>query len=151
MGLEDSAPPYEPLTVPRQVFQHLPVAADFADHHFIQRERQQHAHDPLANFPLANIATLVGLIGTISGLIKTFAALAAASPAEKQAKLSTGISEAMYNTGFGLMIAVVCIASQLWLANKAKHMLEEVEFNSMKLENLLARRLAGDLEADKAA
>lgn len=102
-------------------------------------------------FPLANIATLIGLIGTISGLIKCFAALAAASPAQKQQVLSTGISEAMYNTGFGLMIAVICIAAQLWLANKAKHILEEVEFNALKLENLLVRRLAGDLEAEKAA
>ena len=102
-------------------------------------------------FPLANIATLIGLIGTISGLIKCFAALAAASPATKQQVLSTGISEAMYNTGFGLMIAVVCIAAQLWLANKAKHMLEEVELNAMKLENLLARRLAGELELEKGA
>jgi biopolymer transport protein ExbB/TolQ len=102
-------------------------------------------------FPLANIATLIGLIGTISGLIKCFAALSAASPAEKQTVLSRGISEAMYNTAFGLMIAVICIAAQLWLANKAKHVLEEVEFNAMKLENLLARRLAGDLESEKAA
>jgi len=104
-----------------------------------------------ALFPLANIATLIGLIGTISGLIKCFSALSAASPAEKQVVLSRGISEAMYNTAFGLMIAVTCIAAQLWLASKAKGMLEEVEFNALKLENLLARRLAGDLEPEKAA
>jgi biopolymer transport protein ExbB len=102
-------------------------------------------------FPLANIATLIGLIGTISGLIKCFSALSAASAAEKQTVLSRGISEAMYNTAFGLMIAVTCIAAQLWLATKAKHVLEEVEFNALKLENLLARRLAGDLEPEKAA
>jgi biopolymer transport protein ExbB len=104
-----------------------------------------------ALFPLANIATLIGLIGTISGLIKCFSALSAASAAEKQTVLSRGISEAMYNTAFGLMIAVTCIAAQLWLATKAKHVLEEVEFNALKLENLLARRLAGDLEPEKAA
>lgn len=100
-------------------------------------------------FPLANIATLVGLIGTISGLIKSFSALSEAAPEQKAQILAIGISEAMYNTAFGLMIAVTCIAAQLWLANKAKGMIEEIEYNSIKLENLLARRAAGELEADK--
>jgi len=102
-------------------------------------------------FPLANIATLIGLIGTISGLIKSFAALSSASPEQKAQILAVGISEAMYNTAFGLLIAVTCIAAQLWLGNKAKHMLEEIEYNAIQLENLLARRNAGDLEAEKAA
>lgn len=100
-------------------------------------------------FPLANIATLVGLIGTISGLIKSFSALSAASPEMKAQILAIGISEAMYNTAFGLLIAVTCIAAQLWLANKSKQMIEEIEYNAVKLENLLMRRAAGDLEADK--
>jgi len=102
-------------------------------------------------FPLANIATLIGLIGTIKGLISSFAALSAASPDQKSALLATGISEAMYNTAFGLIIAVSCLAAQLYLANKAKGMIEEIEYNSLKLENLLARRAAGDLETEKAA
>lgn len=103
-------------------------------------------------FPLANIATLIGLIGTISGLIKSFSALSSASPEQKSQILAIGISEAMYNTAFGLMIAVTCIAAQLWLANKAKGMVEEIEFNAMKLENLLMRRAAGEsLVDDKAA
>lgn len=100
-------------------------------------------------FPLANIATLVGLIGTISGLIKSFSALSEAAPEQKAQILAIGISEAMYNTAFGLMIAVTCIAAQLFLANKAKGMIEEIEYNAIKLENLLARRAAGELEADK--
>lgn len=102
-------------------------------------------------FPLANIATLVGLIGTISGLIKSFSALSEAAPEQKSQILSLGISEAMYNTGLGLSIAVVCIIGQLILGNKAKAMLEEVEFNAMRLENLLARRAAGEIDGEKAA
>lgn len=102
-------------------------------------------------FPLANIATLIGLIGTISGLIKSFSALSAASPEQKSVILATGISEAMYNTAFGLLIAVTCIAAQLWLGNKGKAMLEEVEYNAIKLENLLARRASGEIEGEKAA
>jgi len=102
-----------------------------------------------ALFPLANVATLIGLIGTISGLIKCFRALGSASPETKATVLSTGISEAMYNTAFGLMIAVSCIVMQLYLATKAKGMIEELEYNAVKLENLLGRRIAGDIEPEK--
>jgi biopolymer transport protein ExbB len=88
---------------------------------------------------LANIATLLGLIGTILGLITTFRALEGVDPAAKQKILSSGISEAMNNTAFGLMIAVTCIASHLMLGSKAKAMIEDVEYNALRLENLLAR------------
>jgi len=102
---------------------------------------------------VANIATLVGLIGTISGLIGSFRALGKASPSQKAELLSKGISEAMNNTAFGLSIAVVCIIGHLLLTNRSKSMIEELELNSMKLENLLARRSAGDVnpaEQDRA-
>ncbi len=93
---------------------------------------------------LANVATLVGLIGTITGLIGTFKSLGAATPEMKQLMLSKGISEAMNNTAFGLTIAVVCIVAHLLISSKAKAMLEEIEFNALKLENLLSRRGAGE-------
>lgn len=93
---------------------------------------------------LANIATLVGLVGTIVGLIGTFKSLGAASPEMKQVMLSSGISEAMNNTAFGLTIAVVCIIAHLMLSSKAKTMIEEIEYNALRLENLLSRRVAGE-------
>jgi biopolymer transport protein ExbB len=93
---------------------------------------------------LANIATLVGLVGTITGLIGTFKSLGAASPEMKQLMLSKGISEAMNNTAFGLTIAVVCIVAHLMLSSKAKSMIEEIEYNALRLENLLARQRAGE-------
>jgi biopolymer transport protein ExbB/TolQ len=93
---------------------------------------------------LANIATLLGLIGTIVGLIGTFRSLGAASPEMKQIMLSKGISEAMNNTAFGLMIAVTCIVAHLMLTTKSKAMIEEIEFNALRLENMLARRSAGE-------
>ncbi len=93
---------------------------------------------------LANIATLVGLVGTITGLIGTFKSLGAASPEMKQLMLSKGISEAMNNTAFGLTIAVVCIVAHLMLSSKAKTMVEEIEYNALRLENLLSRRSAGE-------
>jgi biopolymer transport protein ExbB len=97
-----------------------------------------------ALWSLANIATLVGLIGTIVGLIGTFRSLGAASPELRQQMLSKGISEAMYNTAFGLIVAVTCIMGHLMLTSKAKSMIEEIEYNALKLENLLSRRSAGD-------
>jgi biopolymer transport protein ExbB len=88
---------------------------------------------------LANIATLVGLIGTIIGLINTFQSLGNVPAEKKQELLSAGISEAMNNTAFGLSIAVTCIIFHLFLTAYAKHMVEVVELNALKLENLLSR------------
>jgi biopolymer transport protein ExbB/TolQ len=96
---------------------------------------------------LANIATLMGLIGTIVGLIGTFKSLGNVPADQKQALLSKGISEAMNNTAFGLGIAVTCIIFHLFLTAYAKRMIEIVELNAMKLENLLSRRQAGETSA----
>jgi biopolymer transport protein ExbB len=93
---------------------------------------------------LANIATLLGLIGTITGLIAAFRSLGAVAAEQKNLVLSKGISEAMNNTAFGLGIAVTCIVAHLMLTSKAKGMIEEIELYALKLENLLARRAAGE-------
>jgi len=53
-----------------------------------------------ALWSLANIVTLIGLLGTITGLIHTFASIGNANPADRQKQLADGISEAMYNTAF---------------------------------------------------
>jgi biopolymer transport protein ExbB/TolQ len=86
---------------------------------------------------LANIATLIGLLGTISGLIKSFAAVAFAEPAQKSALLSRGISEAMYNTALGLGIAVLCMFFHMVLHGWAKRIKHDLERTQMRLENLL--------------
>jgi biopolymer transport protein ExbB len=96
---------------------------------------------------VANIATLVGLIGTITGLIKTFQSLGNIPADQKQAVLSAGISEAMNNTAFGLSIAVTCIIFHLFLTAYSRRMVEVVELNALKLENLLSRRSAGETSA----
>lgn len=90
-----------------------------------------------ALWSLANIATLVGLLGTISGLIKAFAAVAFAEPSQKSALLSKGISEAMYNTALGLGIAVVCMTAHLLIHGYSKKIKTDMERSTMKLENLL--------------
>lgn len=89
---------------------------------------------------LANIATLVGLIGTIFGLIKAFQAIGVATPEMKTLILTQGIAEAMYNTAFGLTIAVTNIVGHMFLHGQAKHMSEDVELASVRMENLLSSR-----------
>lgn len=91
---------------------------------------------------LANIATLIGLLGTIRGLIKAFKSVGDADldPAEKSALLSAGISEAMWNTFLGLFIAVVCMVAHLILHGMAKKQKMEMEKAAQKLENLLVLR-----------
>jgi biopolymer transport protein ExbB/TolQ len=92
---------------------------------------------------LANIATLVGLVGTIFGLIGTFQALGNVPAEQKQVLLSDGISKAMNNTAFALSIAVICIVFHLVLTSQAKGMVENMELHALKLENLLSRRGGG--------
>jgi len=94
---------------------------------------------------LANIATLVGLVGTIFGLIGTFQALGDLPADQKQKLLSDGISKAMNNTAFALSIAVICIMFHLILTSYSRHMVETVELSALKLENLLSRKSSGDV------
>src|SRR4051812_23806183 len=88
---------------------------------------------------LANIATLIGLIGTVSGLIRTFASIAAQglSQADKQRMLSNGIAEAMYNTAFGLGIAVVCMICHVLLHTRQKNILHDLDSTTERVFNLL--------------
>lgn len=87
---------------------------------------------------LANIATLLGLLGTIRGLIVAFGAVGTISDAsQKTAILANGISEAMWNTFLGLLIAVICMIAHLFLHGRAKHHKHELEKSVMKLENLI--------------
>src|SRR5215468_6134578 len=88
---------------------------------------------------LANIATLIGLIGTVSGLIRTFASIAAQglSQADKQRMLSNGIAEAMYNTAFGLSIAVVCMIAHVFLNTRGKNIQHDLESTTERVFNLL--------------
>lgn len=88
---------------------------------------------------LANIATLVGLIGTVSGLIATFSAIAAPglSQADKQRMLSNGIAEAMYNTAFGLGIAVICMIAHVILHTRSKNIQHDLEATTERVFNLL--------------
>ncbi|HTM21652.1 MAG TPA: MotA/TolQ/ExbB proton channel family protein [Kofleriaceae bacterium] len=99
---------------------------------------------------MANIVTLTGLLGTITGLIRTFSGIAGENPSERQALLSRGISEAMYNTAFGLSIALLCMFAHLMLSTASKKVLNDLESFSLRLENMLAEGGAGQMAAGHA-
>lgn len=88
---------------------------------------------------LANIATLIGLLGTVFGLIHTFGAVAGQglSAADKQRILANGIAEAMYNTAFGLGIAVTCMIAHLILHQRAKNIQHDLDATQERVFNLL--------------
>jgi len=93
---------------------------------------------------IANIATLLGLLGTILGLIEAFSALATVTDPEQQTKMLTnGISVAMNTTAFGLMVAIPCLLAHVALSSVTKKILDEIEHYSVKIENLLVTRLQG--------
>jgi biopolymer transport protein ExbB len=98
-----------------------------------------------ALWSLANIATLIGLLGTVSGLIATFGAIAAPglSQADKQRMLSMGIAEAMYNTALGLGIAVFCMIAHIILHTRAKSIQHDLEATMERTFNMLTISKSG--------
>jgi biopolymer transport protein ExbB len=89
----------------------------------------------LATF--ANIATLLGLLGTIIGLIAAFTAVANADPAEKATLLSQSISIAMNTTAFGLMVAIPLLLFHSVLQSKTSAIVESLEIAVVKFLNLM--------------
>lgn len=87
---------------------------------------------------LANAATLLGLLGTIIGLIDAFTAVAAANPAEKANMLSSSISVAMNTTAFGLIVAIPLLLLHSYLATKTTKLVDTIEMVAVKSANLLA-------------
>ena len=90
----------------------------------------------LATF--ANIATLLGLLGTIIGLIQAFTAVAGADPAEKADLLSASISVAMNTTAFGLIAAIPLILIHSYLVTKTARLVDNIEMAAVKCLNLIA-------------
>ncbi len=88
----------------------------------------------------ANVATLLGLLGTIFGLMRSFAAVAKATGAQKQTLLAEGISEALNATSFGLSVALFCLFCYGVLTAKQKTIVDDVNKNAAKLVDLLYTR-----------
>lgn len=87
---------------------------------------------------LGNVATLTGLLGTITGMIKSFAAVSYANPSEKAALLAAGISEAMNATAYGLIVAVPALLAYALLMNRNNLLIEDLSQAALKAFNLLS-------------
>ena len=100
-----------------------------------QLEKRTHY---LATF--ANLATLLGLLGTVSGLIHAFGAVATVNPADKANLLSASISEAMNCTAFGLMTAVPIVFAHAFLQTKTSELIASLEMAFVKFLNVITER-----------
>lgn len=89
---------------------------------------------------IANVATLLGLFGTILGLIHSFEAVAHADPQQKSALLSAGIATAMNATMMGLGIAIPSMIAFSMLVNKANRIIADLENSSVRVLELLKQR-----------
>lgn len=89
---------------------------------------------------LANVATLVGLLGTIFGLREAFAGVSQAEAAERSAALAAGIAIALNATGFGLLVAVPLTVAHAYLVSQAETIIEQVDEFSVRLINALIDR-----------
>ena len=83
-------------------------------------------------------ATLLGLLGTIIGLIQAFTAVASADPAEKADLLSASISVAMNTTAFGLTAAIPLILIHSFLATRTTKLVDNLEMAAVKCLNLIS-------------
>jgi biopolymer transport protein ExbB len=95
----------------------------------------------------SSIATLLGLLGTIMGLIQAFTAVANANPAEKADLLSASISVAMNTTAFGLMVAIPLLVVHAILTSKTGDIVDSLEMATVKALNVFSKRAQRAAEA----
>src|SRR6185295_8291374 len=82
---------------------------------------------------LANSATLIGLLGTITGLITAISGVGVADAAQRSAYLTSGIAEALHTTAFGLMIAIPTLMIQGWLNARVEGVAQDIDQLSIRL------------------
>lgn len=99
----------------------------------------------------ANISTLLGLLGTIMGLIAAFTAVANANPAEKADLLSASISVAMNTTAFGLMAGIPLLIFHAVLTSKTTEIIDSLEMVSVKTLNVISEFATRQSQTAKAA
>ena len=95
----------------------------------------------------SSIATLLGLLGPIMGLIQAFTAVANANPAEKADLLSASISVAMNTTAFGLMVAIPLLVIHAILTSKTGDIIDSLEMATVKSLNIFTRKARRAIEA----
>jgi biopolymer transport protein ExbB/TolQ len=90
---------------------------------------------------LGNAAMLTGLLGTITGMIRSFSAVASANPTEKATMLSAGISEAMNCTAYGLIVAIPALVFFSILQNRSTTLSEDLNQGALRVFNWLSYSL----------
>ncbi len=99
----------------------------------------------------ANIATLLGLLGTVMGLIQAFTAVAHASPSEKADLLAAAISVGMNTTAFGLIFAIPLMIIHSYIVSMTGSIVDSLEMASIKTLNLISSTTKRNSSIDKAA
>lgn len=89
---------------------------------------------------IANVATLLGLLGTIFGIIIAFKAVAEVDPSMKQVVLTKGIAIALYTTAFGLIVAIPSMLAHAVIEASTRKIIDEIDEYSVKLINLLVSK-----------
>jgi biopolymer transport protein ExbB len=89
---------------------------------------------------IANVATLLGLFGTIAGLISSFEAVGHADPQQKATLLAAGISTAMNATMMGLAVAIPCMVAFSFLMNKTNRLISEIDSSAVRTLDILKQR-----------
>ncbi|HVJ65918.1 MAG TPA: MotA/TolQ/ExbB proton channel family protein [Bdellovibrionota bacterium] len=88
---------------------------------------------------IASVGTLLGLLGTITGLVKTFAAIANVDPAKKSEMLGVGISEAMYSTAAGLVVGIAALVIHTLFSSKANSIRSHARNVGLKVINWIEK------------
>lgn len=137
---------YKPALLPHVISQglkkanHSPSEIEYAlDHANLQVTPDVTRTTPLLA-TTANVATLLGLLGTIFGLMHSFDAASSATGNERTTQLAAGISEALTATSFGLSTALICLLAYGILQWKQKKLLDDINQHSAKLLDLLYTR-----------
>jgi biopolymer transport protein ExbB len=99
---------------------------------------------------VSNVVTLVGLLGTVVGLIMSFKAVSFADPSQKQTLLADGISLAMHATAAGLLVAIPVMVCYSFLHARQGKIFNEIDRNSSRLIELLKSRDFGAFHAQVA-
>ncbi|UCF30624.1 MAG: MotA/TolQ/ExbB proton channel family protein [bacterium] len=88
----------------------------------------------------ANVATLLGLLGTIIGLMQSFNAVAGAEAAQKGAILAKGIAIALNTTAYGLTVAIPCLFFYAFLQSKTNRLVEQLDSVAVKMVNMVSTK-----------
>ena len=97
---------------------------------------------------LANSATLIGLLGTITGLITAISGVGVADAAQRSAHLAAGISEALHTTAFGLTVAIPTLLLQGWFSGRVDAISEQIDELAIRLSKTMAKLAAGHTNAN---